>query len=674
MPEEFANLLIGKMPKKRRPELRAVTFETVANIHRAMQSCPSEDEETAPPSGLTSSLMLHQRQALTWLLWREEQIPSGAILADDMGLGKTLSMLSLIVASNGLPQEKLQTRRNNLECMARRDGLAPSKGTLIICPTSILHQWELEIKQRVSPGLLRVCVHHGQKRKSDAWRLATYDVVITTYRILSSGLSKGKKEPKECDFEGPLFSILRNRIILDEAHTIKSPSTGSAQACYRLEALSRWALTGTPIHNNVKDLYSLLKFLRFRPFDDYQVWKTWMEVETDTGLNRTLSVVNSILLRRTKDQQTACGRPLISLPPKQVVVRKLALTTVEKDVYARMFVASRLYVEKFLANGVDVEAERHLGRLPQASHPRNVRGRFIKEELLQADFVFSFSGNTRAPTSKGSGKMQIIVTLLRLRQACCHMALVKQAVDLDALKGDSIEMDFERQFKELSFVEDYEDVGSHAVDQLLDESFESCKVKALIDTIIDVQKSAKEEHPKFVVVSEWVGLLDVISHHLRNNEITFTSITGPVPPEERTKRVERFNNLSSDPQVMLLSLTAGGVGLNLVGGNHLFILDLHWNPALELQAADRVHRLGQTRPVFIHNGNGRFCKFVCVDTIEERVLALQEKKLQLAHSVLTGVASNSMKALSLNDLRFLFDLDISPSTPTEHQVRRCIFF
>ncbi|KFD50192.1 hypothetical protein M514_08937 [Trichuris suis] len=118
---------------------------------------------------------------------------------------------------------------------------------------------------------------------------------------------------------------------------------------------------------------------------------------------------------------------------------------------------------------------------------------------------------------------------------------------------------------------------------------------------------------------------------------------------------------------MLLSLTAGGVGLDLVGGNHLFILDLHWNPALELQAADRIHRIGQTRRVFTH-------KFVCVDTIEERVLALQEKKLQLAHSVLTGVASNSMKALSLNDLRFLFDLEISPSTSTEHQVRRCIFF
>ncbi|KFD66584.1 hypothetical protein M514_01581, partial [Trichuris suis] len=659
--EHFANLLTGKMAEKRLCELRTVTYQTLTSIHRAMQSCPSENEETAPPSGLMSTLMLHQRQALTWLLWREQQMPSGGILADDMGLGKTFSLLSLIVASNGLPQEKVQSRRNNLECTARencslliqstnqsemhiflgRDGLTPSKGTLVICPASILHQWEGEIKQRVSPGLLRVCVHHGQKRENDAWRLARYDVVITTYRIVSSALSKGKKELKKCD--SPLFSILWNRIILDEAHTIKSPSTETAQACYRLEALSRWALTGTPIHNNVKDLYSLLKFLRFRPFDDYQVWKTWMEVKTDAGLSRIHSVVKSILLRRTKDQLTPSGRPLISLPAKQVVVRKLALTSVEKDVYGKMFAASRLYVENFLGNGFDVEGERHFGRLPQAT--RNVWG------------------NTRAPTTQGSGNIQIIVMLLRLRQACCHMALVKQAVDLDALKGDSIDMDVERQFKELSLVEDYEDIGSHAVDQLFDESFQSCKVKALIDTIADVQKSAKEERPKFVVVSEWVGLLEVISHHLRKNEITFTSITGPVPPEERTKRVERFNKLSSDPQVMLLSLTAGGVGLNLVGGNHLFILDLHWNPALELQAADRIHRVGQTRPVFIH-------KFVCVDTIEERVLALQEKKLQLAHSVLTGVASNSMKALSLNDLRFLFDLENRPSTSAQPQPQK----
>ncbi|CDW53912.1 transcription termination factor, RNA polymerase [Trichuris trichiura] len=471
---------------------------------------------TAPPNGLTCPLMIHQRQALTWLLWREQQVPNGGILADEMGLGKTLSMLSLVVASNSLSPEKVQ----------RSSGLIPSKSTLIICPASILYQWEAEVKQRLRRGLYFVFFQRADFLVF--FRLAGYDLVLTTYKIVSSGLSKNKKvslplrcfvKLEKCDC--PLFSILWNRIILDEAHTIKSPSTDTAQACCRLEALSRWALTGTPIHNNVKDLYSLLKFLRFRPFDDNQVWNTWMQVKT--------------------------GR--------------------------------------------------------------------IKTSLSSDRLRFNWR-NQHAPTTQGSGNIQIIVMLLRLRQACCHMALVKQAF-----------------LFLLHFVDSY---------------------KALLFFRRSIWT---------VIVSQWVSLLKIISYHLRKNGITFTSITSKVTPEERTKRVERFNSLSSDPQVMLLSLTAGGVGLNLIGGNHLFILDLHWNPALELQAADRIHRVGQSRPVFIH-------KLVCVDTIEEKVLDLQQQKLQLAHSVLTGVASNSMQKLSFNDLRFLFELEKGPSASADSQLRR----
>ncbi|KHN71317.1 Transcription termination factor 2, partial [Toxocara canis] len=117
----------------------------------------------------------------------------------------------------------------------------------------------------------------------------------------------------------------------------------------------------------------------------------------------------------------------------------------------------------------------------------------------------------------------------------------------------------------------------------------------------------------------------------------------------RQPRVNSFNTIGAGAQVMLLSLTAGGVGLNLVGGNHLFLVDLHWNPALEQQACDRIYRMGQTKNVFIH-------KLICLETIEERVLTLQQSKTALAKGVLEGAASKKLSKLTMADLKYLFDL------------------
>ncbi|EJW87053.1 hypothetical protein WUBG_02037 [Wuchereria bancrofti] len=132
-------------------------------------------------------------------------------------------------------------------------------------------------------------------------------------------------------------------------------------------------------------------------------------------------------------------------------------------------------------------------------------------------------------------------------------------------------------------------------------------------------------------------------------KILYTSINGKVSSSDRQNRANNFNMMDSGPRVMLLSLTAGGVGLNLVGGNHLFLVDLHWNPALEQQACDRIYRIGQTKNVFIH-------KLVCLQTIEERVLALQRIKQTLARDVLDGVASKKLSKLTITDLKYLFDL------------------
>ncbi|KRY10304.1 Transcription termination factor 2 [Trichinella patagoniensis] len=167
-----------------------------------------------------------------------------------------------------------------------------------------------------------------------------------------------------------------------------------------------------------------------------------------------------------------------------------------------------------------------------------------------------------------------------------------------------------------------------------------------------LRKSTTTPRNKFVIVSQWIKLLDILSIHLKKRGISFTCICGGLKNEERGERMAKFNRIDSDPEVMLLSLTAGGVGLNLTGGNHLFLMDLHWNPAQELQASDRINRIGQTRDVVIY-------KTVCSGTIEEKVLKLQEEKLALANSVLSGMARQDPRLLSLNDWKFLFSLENS---------------
>lgn len=132
-----------------------------------------------------------------------------------------------------------------------------------------------------------------------------------------------------------------------------------------------------------------------------------------------------------------------------------------------------------------------------------------------------------------------------------------------------------------------------------------------------------------------------------------TRIDGKVKPIDRQDIVEKFNKANRGPTVMLLSLKAGGVGLNLVGANHLFLMDLHWNPALEQQAMDRIYRMGQKKDVFVH-------KFVCVNTIEEKVAVLQEKKMELSKSVLEGGRKAAGQKLTLGEIRFLFQLDAPP--------------
>ncbi|RZC32773.1 SNF2 N and/or DEAD domain containing protein [Asbolus verrucosus] len=210
-------------------------------LQKLVTTCPTENGLEEEVNGLKrTSLQLHQKQALYWLLWREKQDLSGGLLADDMGLGKTLTMIALVIKSR-------KTEPN--DCNQYQHGYLST--TLVVCPASLVNQWSNEVKKRTKKNVLATVVHHGTDREIEPKRLASYDMVTSTCSIVRS----------EGQNNGPIFKVHWRRIILDEAHQIRNNENSTFDAIYKLLSKLQWAMTGTPIHNKELDMYSILKFL-----------------------------------------------------------------------------------------------------------------------------------------------------------------------------------------------------------------------------------------------------------------------------------------------------------------------------------------------------------------------------------------------------------------------------
>ncbi|XP_029825294.3 transcription termination factor 2 isoform X2 [Ixodes scapularis] len=554
----------------------------------SLESCPGEDEESGQPRGVLTPLMPHQKQALSWMLWRETQDPRGGILADAMGLGKTLTVLALI-------QKQLEAS----------SGDPPGGGTLVVCPVSLVHQWAGEAKRHLAPPL-RAHVHHGKGRASHASELARHRLVVTSYETVSSEWDKWRQASETADgpvkpgasVRGPaaLFGVSWQRVVLDEAHVVRNLRTRRAKAVRALSSHARWAVTGTPVHNDLGDLRSLLKFLRCRPFDDDGFWSRWSR--DHPGPDSMAVVVKCLLLRRTKDQKGKDNQPLVPLPERTVVLHKLRLAGTEARLYEDIDRWSRL-----------TEPEKYVDPVSKKELYRNVGSRRF-------------------------------VALIRLQQACSHPALLKRRVLEDA-EVDCDDL-LAACFSGLS-LNKTADQGLDVLDKYsrcseMERSFTSCKLATLLQLLEEVPPKDKS-----VVLSKWTSLLALVEEHLGRRAIPCATIQGSVPGQRRAEIVHSFNRDPRGPKVLLLSLEAGGVGLNLIGANHMFALDVHWNPAMEAQAFDRIHRVGQTKPVVIN-------RLICAGTVEERILELQAQKQRLADSV---VAS---RRLTKEDYRFLLPL------------------
>ncbi|KAL7730899.1 hypothetical protein ACLKA6_014144 [Drosophila palustris] len=643
-------------------EQKALTLDSLKELHGSLKGCPKANVFANDPPGLKVKLMDHQKHALAWMTWREQQRPCGGILADDMGLGKTLTMISLVLASktrkgsgagadSGSSDEEdeymAKNRRKSGGWKSKGRKTAHNGGTLVVCPASLLRQWEGEVSSKMSRPRLTVCVHHGTNRETMAKQLSTYDMVVTTYNLVA----------RDDQDKGALFGVKWRRIILDEAHVVRNHLAQSSQAVSSLRGKFRWALTGTPIQNKELDVYALLKFLRCSPFDDLAIWKTWIDNKSSDGQQRLNLLMTSLMLRRTKAQLQLDGK-LNSLPKKEIRLMEISLDTDEMNVYQRVMAYSRSLFAQFLFQRAEKDSDANFikdSRKPTYNQIKDPNGAYFK---MHEQFA------RMAGQSKEVKSHEILVLLLRLRQICCHPGLIDSMLEDDGGKmdhGSTPEIDLLAQLKKM-------DINSNggssrrsssgaaearlakASQNVLKRSnpvFSLKRPSSKMHKVMEILKtSVLKTKDKAIVVSQWTSVLDIMRDMLQREKLVTLSLNGSIPVKDRQSIVNEFNDPHSPKRILLLSLTAGGVGLNLIGANHLILVDLHWNPQLEAQAQDRIYRVGQKKDVIIY-------KLVCLDTVEQRIKALQDRKLELADGVLMGKVSSK---LSIDDLKGLFGM------------------
>lgn len=780
------------------PENRVLDYAERAVYQEALQNISREKSEDDLPEGvLAVPLLRHQKMALAWMVSKENSSHcAGGILADDQGLGKTVSTIALIqkqrmeqskfmfVDSDRLKSEALnldeddegeQTVSNEpkkdqgacslstsagtsaelfvnqpnnvvnkmVETKAERKKKAkvstssastsrsmtrPAAGTLVVCPASVLKQWSNELTDKVSESAkLSVLVYHGGARTKDPRELAKYDVVVTTYTIVANEVpkqmadddadqknseepsasnkrkpsanmqtkaKKKKKKLKDSNFDldsGPIARVRWFRVVLDEAQTIKNFRTVVARACCGLRAKRRWCLSGTPIQNAIDDLFSYFRFLKYDPYCTYNSFCTMIKhpIARDAinGYKKLQAVLKVVLLRRTKET-VINGKPIINLPPKTINLNKVDFTQEERSFYLMLEERSRQQFKAFAAAGTLKQNYANillmLLRLRQAcDHPILVKGnqseyggdgsiemakKLPKEVVI--DLLAKLEvGSTLCGLCNDTPEDAIVTICGHVFCYQCIHERITTDENMCPAPNCSRTLGLELLFSSGALKICISGKSSSAVassssdnesSSISQSSFVSSKIQAAIDILnsIIVMDPLTESYTmessrsglgpvKAIVFSQWTGMLDLLELSLNINCIQYRRLDGTMSLNLREKNVKDFN---TDPEVrvMIMSLKAGNLGLNMVSACHVILLDLWWNPYAEDQAVDRAHRIGQTRPVTVS-------RLTVKDTVEDRILALQEEKRTMVNSAFgDDKAGGHATRLTVEDLRYLF--------------------
>ena len=467
------------------------------------------------PKGLAGTLREYQQTGYKWLKTLSHY-GFGGILADDMGLGKTLQVITVL----------LSERRKN-------------KVSLVVCPTSLLYNWENEIS-RFAPKLVTQVISGLPDKRRELLNTPGVDVFITTYDML-------KRDVEHYEFMNFAF------IIADEAQNIKNPSTQAAKSIKSLNGRVRFALTGTPIENNLTELWSIFDFIMpgyLHTAHKFQrLYETPIIKEADMDKAAQLrQQIAPFVLRRIK------SNVLKELPEKTETTLPAELTPEQKKIYTAYLMEALGALDDIVASG-------------------------------------AFADN----------RMRILAQLTRLRQICCHPGL---------------------------FLDDYN--GG------------SGKLSLALETI----QIALDSGHRVLLFSQFTAMLDMIKKALDASEmpVSYFYLDGTVKAKERMEMTTRFNEGERD--MFLISLKAGGTGLNLTGADVVIHYDPWWNPSVMDQASDRAHRYGQKKAVQVFN-------IVAKDSIEEKIMALQDRKRGLIDAVITEGGS-FINLLTEEEVRKLF--------------------
>lgn len=642
----------------------------------------------------------------------------GGILADMMGLGKTLSVLSLIAATiaeahnfkiKQLPRDLLQ------------HGLVRNaKGTLIICPTSVLSNWTEQMGTHVIAGKLSCYVYHGAGRITDIEQLAKFDIVFTTYGTVAAEFSDSLKKRRA------LASLNWFRIVLDEAHTIRNSSTRGAKGTCALSAQRRWAVTGTPVQNRLEDLGALIRFLRIRPFDEASAWAQYIiapfKNADDTVLPQLRLLVDSITLRRGKENIGLKGR-------KETHVT-LEFTPEERQLYGRFASQSNMQLKGMMRESSTLRGKSYAHVLKSLLRLRMIcdHGREMLNEEDLKDLEGMDESNAielgdepelEAQSDKSFISSRQAYELLKMQSdndmdfcSKCNRSIVgRKAAQNDESDPDSSSEEDEDHNKDLlgyltpcyhlycpeckdELVEDtvppelrvdgYHDckvcggyvkfdffpLSRYEMQSYNDEHAPGVKkvrrtmwnpenytgphtkVRALLE---ELEKSRQEtaaleagEPPiRSVVFTEWTSYLDLLEFALGKAGHKYVRLDGSMNVKARSHVIHEFK---TDPSitVLLVSIRAGGQGLNFTAANKVYMMEPQYNPGVEQQAIDRVHRLGQQRSVEIVH-------FIMKDSVEEALLKLQVKKQKLATLSMDKKKTKSEEAKKrIEELRELF--------------------
>eukprot|EP00898_Chlorokybus_atmophyticus_P001067 jgi/Chlat1/1961/Chrsp158S02270 len=674
-----------------------------ATVTKFVGLAENADLPEMEPENMVSQLRTYQKQALHWMYSSEQigeeekslhpcweiyqfkdgtefyhncfsgdvtfKFPSaasktrGGILADSMGLGKTVMTTSLIAKDAGK-----QERGKWIEYETQGpDGLVKLRimrgGTLVVCPMSLLAQWREELDTHCTKGFFNAHVYYGGDRNREKHSLASYDVVITTYNILSTELNgDGTRETS------PLLNLHWHRIVLDEAHFIKSSTTQMAKAAYLMHADRRWCLTGTPIQNNLQDIYSLLKFLRVEPWGNFGWWNKLIQRPYDDGDQRSLALLQAILrplmLRRTKESTDKFGNPILVLPPADIQIKEIKMADAERDFYDALFSRSKTTFDSFVQSGKVLHNYANilelLLRLRQCcDHPFLVMSRGDTNEFKDFDKLAArqvlIGHDTGGPSDQFVKNVVDELKTGELTKRECPICL--EAVDDAVLTPCAHTMCRECLFHAWSSMgvtgcpvcrrvmgrSDLVTVPTQSRFRLdVEKNWQnSAKVTALLEEL----HSLRAQGVKSVVFSQFTAFLDLLEIPLKRQHFNFVRLDGTSSQVQRVKTLEAF---SSDPSVtvFLISLKAGGVGLNLTAASHAFLLDPWWNPAVEEQAIMRIHRIGQKQKVFVK-------RYIVKDTVEDRMLAVQSRKQHMVQGALNSTADDG-KSARIEELKMLF--------------------